>query len=415
MTSGRRRFVLLLVVLLGLPVLGAILVYVWVHRIADERWAAAQARIGQLVAKFPEADGRRDPETVTEDAKENQIRFVAAIRLAAPRRLAEYEASKLIHEGRAREAEPILEEAEDFLERVHEGARRIAASPSDFPPRWHGDWDPLTLNYMMHCSILRARKERDGKLPFKAAVTLLDSLQLARFWAISGRSSNREFALSSLPATLEELRDIVASESLSGDEFGRIARELEPLDAALQSPLRDLEPALARWAAALQPYDPQAEGDLNQAAYRWKYFLPARLMKAQAIEFADRKVSLLLALEGRPYLELRNQCRALDEETERSLNPLIWRWTFFAGRLRWDELRSKSQIRLLRTAAHYRSTGEVWSLGDPYGSTLHHAASDREMRFWSNGPDGKDDGGDPGKDRQWRDQPFGDIVIGVPR
>lgn len=421
----KSRAVRILVVLIAIPIFGAVAAYLWINAIADRRWAEAEERIRQLSAAFPEGDARHVPEHVTQASKDNQIHFVAAIRLAAPKRNRRYEIEAMIADKKTGEAvDAALDEADDFLDRLHQGARRIAVSPSDFPPRWHGDWDYVTLGYMMRCGILRALRQRAERKLFDAAETLLDSLQLARFWAISGKGVNRIYALQSISPTLDELRDLLSSETLSPDDLRRFESELEPLDDALQSPIRDIEPALARWAEALGRTDLKAQGLLEGAPYRWRFLLPARLMKAEAFEFEERKVQRLLASESKPYLELVREARDVDVAGYQSKNPIIRHATIEAEKLGWNEFRCKAEIRLLRAASRYQATGELTNLGDPYGNLLLHAEGSR-VKFWSVGDDGHDDGGDAGTQRGWRPPRLikgmpaprwpKDIVIEVPR
>lgn len=400
MSFRKSRAVRILAAVLGIPLVGIIGAAVWINRVADERWAAAEARILALSAAFPEGDRRAEPEHITEASKENQIHFVAAIRLAAPSRFGKDATEKLVSGRRlGAEADALLNEAAEWMDRLHQGARRIAASPADFPPRWHGDWDFWTLSYMMNCGVLLARQQRKQGMPFDGALTLLDALQLARFAAISGTSVNREFALETLPPTIAELGDLLCSDPLTADQLQLVEHELEPLEAAMKSSLRDLEPRLARWAQGLLTCDLRADGYLNGAPYRWRVLLPGRLMKAEAFEFAERKARLLLALEGRPYAEMLAQRDLLMQEGMESLNPIIRRVIIEGERYDWrEEPARKAQLRLLRAATHYRASGEVLNLEDPLGSTLHHASSGTRMRIWSNGEDGADDGGSFTKD-----------------
>jgi hypothetical protein len=412
MTPRRRRVSLLLAALLGLPALGAAAVFFWIHRMADERWAAAEERIRQLSAAFPEAGVRRAPETVSEAAKENQIHFVAAIRLAFPLRNRNDDAWNLVAAKKRGEAVTgLLEETQEFLDRVHEGSRRIVASPADVPPRWHGEWDPVTLQFMLHCGVLRARRQRETKTPFEGAQTLLDALQLARFWAISGPDSSRSQAIASISEVVDDLRDLILSESLTSEEFLQVERELELLDSFLELPLGDLEPTLARWGENLLNYDLREAGLMDSASLGWKYFLPQRLMKAAAFEFADRQVRQLLAAEGKGYPEVLRVGERAGIESEESGNPLVPRVGNLLNSLGWVEADRKTQLRLCRAAAHYRATGTLLDLADPFGDRLLHRPTATTMKFWSRGDDGNDDGGDGGGS----DHDARDIVIDVPR
>jgi len=403
-----------------MPLLGAVVGTVWINRLADRRWAAAEERIRALSAAISEGDARRDPDHVTEASKENQIHFVAAIRLAAQRQSRRDEAFDLAGRGRRGEGlDAVLEEAQEFLDRLHQGARRIAAVPSDAPPRWHGEWDPPTLQFMMSCSVLRARRQRDRNAPVDAAESLIDALHLGQFWSISGSPVNRSVAPANTAALMEELRDLLSSSPWSPQELLRIERELEPLDAALKSPLPDLERNLAEWGESLRKSDVEQLGLRDEMSFRWKYLVPQRLMKADAIDFFDRQVRLLLSSEGKGYPELVRLGALGAEESGRSSNPLLGHIGNLMNSIGWVELDRKAQFRLLRTAAHYRATGEVLKIEDPYGTFIRHAAAPTGMKFWSCGDDGADDGGHTGDRKGWIGPQPGaapkDLVIEVPR
>jgi hypothetical protein len=404
-----RRALQIVVVLLAIPFLGAGGVWFWIQRTADRKWEEARQRIRELSAAFP---ATLPPLPATEASKELQIHFVAAIREAVRRNSREAEARKLVRSRQGGEAlDVVLGDAQDFLDRLHEGARRCAASPAEFPPGWRGEWDQPTLCFLMNCCVLRARRDRESGGPWNAAETLLDSLQLARFWASSGKGDNRVDALHSLDPSLDELRDILARETLSRDLLLRIDGELEALDAALRSPTSYLLPALARWAEGLETADLDTQL-MHEAPYRWRYLLPTRLMLADAFEFYDRHVRRLLDSEKKSYLDMARNANQLYREREASKNPLLYSDGSVARELDWVGLERAAQFRLLRVAARYRATGEILQLNDPFGRDFIHSRTENRMRFWSLDRDGRDDGGEAGNGR-W-DRTAKDIVIEVP-
>lgn len=419
MSPQRRRLVVILAVLLGTPVMGAGTAYDWINGVADRRWAEAESRIHALSAAFPEGGTGRGPEPRSEAAKENQIHFVAAIRLAAPKRLGRVNASKYIDERtRGEEVDHLLEEAQDFLDRLHEGARRIAASPVDFPSRWHGEWDYVTLVYVMQCAVLRSRAQRAVNRAAEAAETLLDSLQLARFWAISGPEGSRGSALGGMAETVDELRDLLSSAALPSEQLCRIENELEPLEAALEMQVRRLEPFVARWAEKLRTADLNENGVLREAPLWWRVLFPERLIKADVFAFVERQLEDLRIAESKGYDEVLRVGKRAQDEADISRNPFLRRAGNLLEAVGWGEIERKAQLRLLRTAAHYRATGDVLKLQDPFGTVLGHAATPTGMKFWSRWGDGKDDGGDPGGRKGWlgpQNAPILDLVIEVER
>jgi hypothetical protein len=392
--SRGRRALLLVAVLLAIPLLGAPGTWFWVQHTADRKWAEARLRIRELSTLHPAG---LPPHPSSEISKELQIHFVAAIRVAALRSAQQKaDAGALINREDGEGTDAVLADAQDFLDRVHEGARRCAATPEEFPPGWRGDWDNSTLHFILSCGMLRARRLRKTGAPGEAAEALLDALQLQRFWAASGNGVNRIDALIALAQPLNDLRNLLSNETLSRDELLRIGRELEPLDAALRPPSAFLEAAFARWAEILEAWDLEASGTLNDAPYRWRVLLPGHLMKAEAFEFYDRHIRNLIANEGRSYLELKSSVDQFFQQLRESENPILGLDAI--SPLEWSALIRSAELRLIRVAARYRATGEILPLKDPFGNQFQHRKAEHRTKFWSPGSDGRDDGGDAAKD-----------------
>jgi hypothetical protein len=386
------RTLKILAVVLAALALGAAATWIWIRHAADRRWAEAQERIQQLVAAHPPV---LQPLPSSAASKEIQIHFVAAIREAVRRNSREGEARELVRSRKGGEAvDGVLIDAQEFLEHLHRGARRCAAAPSEFPPGWRGEWDATVLQFTMNSCVLRARQLRERKAPFEAAETLLDSLQLARFWAASGKGPNRADAVHALGGPLDELREILAHEPLSREQLRLLDRELGPLDGALRPPGEFLEPEVARWAESLTALDLKEGGLLDEAPYRWRYLLPGHLMKAEAFEFYDLHLHRLLAAQGKPYRELEACSRKMYEQLKETKNPILFSVFPFGHVQNWVVLDRMAQFRLLRVAAHYRATGRKLPLKDPFGSEILNSRTESRMRFWSIHRDGIDDGGE---------------------
>jgi hypothetical protein len=99
-------------------------------------------------------------------------------------------------------------------------------------------------------------------------------------------------------------------------------------------------------------------------------------------------------------------------------NPLLKKFSDIQGTLATPQappiniFRScRARLRLLQAAAHYRATGEVLPLEDPYGDRINTSNAPARLKLWSVGGDGVDDSGtgvwDPRKGK--------DIVLEVDR
>jgi len=97
--------------------------------------------------------------------------------------------------------------------------------------------------------------------------------------------------------------------------------------------------------------------------------------------------------DERPWAESKDLLKCLSAELAAHPNPIIQ--TAPEEVLASDLLHRghRAQLRLLRMAAHYRATGEVLDLDDPFGGKLVRSLANDTLRVWSVGPEGKDHGG----------------------
>jgi hypothetical protein len=359
--------------------------------------------------------------TSSETAKDIQALFVGAIREVGGDR--EYQRhvrrlSRLRDHGLV--TETVLADIAGMMARIHEGSRKSVAAPSEFPPHWRGDWDADVLGFLLNCSVLTSRVRRGQSRPQEAAVVLLDFLPLFRFWSESGSDEVRQQAMDSLPVLLEELRDLVSTDPLPPESLRQIEVEAGLCEQTLHFPHGDQERRLARWSETLPTSDLQDVTRYEAVSFRWRYLLPERLMRADAFEFCERHAHGFRDCGGESFLELRSRIENEWAEAERSGNPII---RYFTGSLfnqstGWEAFAIQARLRLLRCAARYRVSGELLDLGDPFGTKIRHDGSGPRMKFWSLGPDGRDDGGDPAHAVPWPDGRFisdaeGDVVIEV--
>ncbi len=138
-------------------------------------------------------------------------------------------------------------------------------------------------------------------------------------------------------------------------------------------------------------------------------------MKTAAFDAIGRAVTQLAEADERPWIESRDLLKDLNRELSTSGNPI--------SQAAPDELLGsdllhrghRAQLRLLRVATHYRATGEVLDLDDPFGTKLQTRGNGDALKVWSVGAEGKDHGGTGGFgfDRDGKDAK--DIVLEVRR
>lgn len=125
----------------------------------------------------------------------------------------------------------------------------------------------------------------------------------------------------------------------------------------------------------------------------WRYGFSAHLMKAEAFATIAAAVKQLQSADERPWAESRDLLKKLSAELAAHRNPIIQ--TAPEEVLVSDLLHRghRAQLRILRVAAHYKATGELLDLDDPFGGKLLRHQSEDSLKVWSVGPECVDHGG----------------------
>lgn len=383
----------------GAPLLLAALLLTWgaaalaVHLLAERRWDAMKANWQALLEEARRHGESRPPlrgEALDGNAWDDYAIALAEVRSlydlesqAAPRYLKEAPQSN------RRLVERVLARHPSMIESVRRAALRRQAN--------------LSLDWKEGALTLPSR--------YGSAVVAPLAVCRARFFAEDGRIGDAaellvetcRFAadvdhVEDLELPLDELRELLAAGVLKGEEAGRLDRELELLDR--EYPRRGHRAALDLVAlgAQLLRTGRSVTGQLvglraDPEDALWRYGFSAHLMKAEAFAVIAAAVKRLGEADERPWAESKDLLKSLSAELAAHPNPIIQ--TAPEEVLASDLLHRghRAQLRLLRMAAHYRSTGEVLDLDDPFGGKLIRSLANDTLRVWSVGPEGKDHGG----------------------
>jgi len=242
----------------------------------------------------------------------------------------------------------------------------------------------------------------------------LDSARNVPFEAFSA-------GFSGLYITSRELARLIASGRLSQGDLFEIDKELSLLETGFNGiELFMLNESMAMGFFLLK--HGRIQPLLDRMELRsvniptWRLGFSERLMIVDLFEVTLNHNRLIAQSQWKPWKELQEIKTEVCRQCCESRNPLT---RILGGSsngkpprcISYDFVRETlARLRLVRMSAHYAATGEVPALEDPFGDKLRSAQTGAELRFWSIGGDGIDNGGAG----EWKPKDGQDIVLKLP-
>ena len=264
-------------------------------------------------------------------------------------------------------------------------------------------------NVMAALARCEARFLLESGKPREAAELLLDAAQYAGDIMRNNTPVEGYVGAAILTYLLEDLQADLLSSSLNSEELLDIARQLDLLDRGVPGPgdsylneSMQLGFSFLKAGTVQEFFKMYGTEKLKVSARR--YCFSERIMMADAFESHLKYSKQLRDASQNPWPEAgRMKQRCILERTS-DPNPLLravydlWGFDTPAAEaqraLTLDYFRqARVALRLLRAAAHYRATGEILTLEDPFGGTLLSSRTGNRLKLWSVGGDAKDDGG----------------------
>ncbi len=314
---------------------------------------------------------------------------------------------------------PNLEEISSFLA-AHPGpvrswqrgvrreqARYAAPNPDWIPRRLA---HPLMLGWIVQAQAwVLSRTEREEE----AAICLIEFLSWMRDLHEAGFQEDvHENHPNGYFGALDLLKSIIERGSAEAAGLRVLEEGLAFIDRTFPSHRRWVQDnCLTKCRALLPDARRHYVADLDGEA--WRFYFCRPLMVAGAVEDLLAMLPRVQDAENWSWSEEVRRFGELKAEVA-GRNPRMG-WPFpqsYALRLRL------AQVRLLRLAVHYRRTGQVMELDDPFGGKLRSSKSNSGLKVWSIGRDAKDDSGVGRFDHQVMrpaKDPGPDIVLEIPR
>jgi hypothetical protein len=392
----------------------------WIHSTANRRWAQLNKEAHELLDQTLARDPSRPPlrgAALPGNAWDDYNVALAEMRsLSGPSGslLADYLSRK--PKAESSKAEAIVSDHLTALENLRRGASR---SSRQYALAWEKGFSAdipglLQSQRLSQLAACRARLLSEEGKPREAADLLLDTCQFSGDLGHNTVLISEMISMAIYAIAFDELKDLILSEALSREDLLEIGRPLELIDRTF--------PKMA-WAyqnEALMSGFTFLKGDSTDGLFEarglpvlWqklRYCGSDRLMLVDAFEVHCRMMNRL-AMEGSWSEHLRTS-QELQAEATAHRNPIVQ--MMVPGLLQAERALRERQahLRLLRVAAHYRATGEVLPVDDPFGTQLRSVQSGKTLKVWSLGRDGVDYGGRGG----WKASTGGmNVVLDVDR
>lgn len=374
----------------------------WIRSAAERKYAALQERLRAMDVQALAPDPTPRPDKVPGNAWDDY-----AVALA--------EASKVLPADRLLVVAPPQEPDIAFIQaalaahgasvdRILTGSRRASCLPpgeAALPALWQ--WMSA-----VRLAIHKARFLRDEGNPAASVEILLALCQFGRDLSESGLAVAAGFPYPALEIPFEELSTLLASGSLLPGVIAEIDSRLEGLENAFPRPDK-LRMHHVRLVAETNAYL-RNSGIVGEIA-SWRFGFSPRLLTVSAFERWEQWFVRSCAADRLPWPQAQALIGEIRAEIDRT--PFSSTGTDLPSVFLMDGSHARAalaHLRILRTAARYRRTGQILELQDPFGDKLCRRDLGDRLMIWSVGVDGVDQGSG-----SWMSRPIGDIVLVVPR
>lgn len=406
--------------LIGAVVAVLLLTYaLYIHSVADRRWAAMEKSIQELLAQ---SNLRNGPRPVLRDtavpgsAWDEYTPTLLTMKGVPMAVLGEY-----VSRGPKADRQKVEEALQKYgaaLDGLRRGAMR---ADGHYPLKWEQGFSAdipglLQSQNLANLAICRARMLAEEGKSREGAELLLDTCQFARDLGYNQILISEMISIAIIGISLDELRDLMLHAKLSKEELIDVARQLEILDGTFPVNGHSLlnEPLAAGHDFL------KSGGDVDLSAFSlvgkdsidWNYFLwravfPRRLICSDAYFIELDYMKRFAAADAESWASCNTVGSKADLEIHKLRNPFAklmipgLSGSNRAGRER------RSHLRLLRALAIYRSSGRIPDIDDPFGGKLLHSEQGGKVKIWSVGRDQVDGGGKG----EWKANAGPDIVL----
>jgi hypothetical protein len=381
-------FLLLLLVALGISF--------WIRSVRERKWAELLSRVEELSSSLPPPKVERLPlgRTLVPGNAWDDYDQAMPWKPGQPPPIITGKINRVLFrrpEGNRSEVDALLAQYSASPDDLSQGARRREARlnlpegllRSDAFRAVRGGANSQDLTSLC---IARARFLAEaGKTP-ESLDLLMDVCVFARDLSQTGLPSDFGWGMTGFQSAFNELNHQLRTVPLEVPHLLELDRRLQVLDELFPGPGREIEHDLLQLGLLFirEDLDDRPHHIINgkeRSRRSWRSCFSSRLQAAAGFAFADgwvRRVQEARALpwdQERPILDAAyRELRAYPDE--------IVGYNFYGvyGPQRTRQVRAA--LRVLRVAAHYRATGQVLELDDPFGGRIRTSEGDGTLMIW---------------------------------
>jgi len=266
------------------------------------------------------------------------------------------------------------------LDRLGPGLQALSRAARRGESRAPYDWDHLTLAgfpeqspfrwswLFASTALLQVRRLMQSGEADDALHLLLAVGQFGHDQGENGVGSSLISANQILGETGRECRNVISTGNLNDQQLSTLARGLEILDRNFIRDGRCLRNDVLAWGAVLLREEP-IERDDKVIRPTWRHGYSTRALGADAFFRALGWVDRFAQADALPYREELKIREAISAEAEQSHNALSSIIDSFLGQCS-QQRDWLTQVRVAHIAVHYRLTGDILDLADPWGGTF---------------------------------------------
>lgn len=239
---------------------------------------------------------------------------------------------------------------------------------------------------LVSLAICRVRLLREANRTGEALGLLLDAAQFARDMAWNSPITTEMIAISHMRTVFDEILEMVRAGTLSKGELEALARGLERLDTSFPGHDDAILNEAALLIVTLRNEDREGRGGLLLNMF-------GAHLRVEMVDEYDRTMRRIAAAERISWAEVRRVGLEIEREVKESRSSVVALSMPMFLKASAPVRATRTRLRLVRAAVHFRLTGEDPDLEDPFGGKLRTVRRGKGIRIWSVGANGIDDGG----------------------